>query len=283
MKAIPCHIAALVIVAIFSDAAYSQDPELPTDDDPTSELAEVNNILDPNLKIELKVEEPLPTTVAQETNLYVSVTNLSETTYEIHTTRLRLPTLWTRVMKLNVDSQGFTTLSGDVLPVPAGGRLLIQFHYAGANISDYAAVSDTLFMLPREVRIAGEVLVKETGSETKAVPYYFDTVVPLEPTILSPLVGGVVGSVLLALFLMVYEWVRPPDPTKVVSLAKHIGRAASLAVAGSVTSVVFHILVMRFNDPSIPINITIHDFFGGAVIGLFSYKLGEYFYTQFTK
>ena len=87
------------------------------------------------------------------------------------------------------------------------------------------------------------------------------------------------GSILLALFVGTYRYIRHIRSGSVLVLA---GELVILVLAGSVCAIITIILLYRFKDLALPVQITVNDFYGGVVVGLFTYKLGDWLFTQLT-
>jgi hypothetical protein len=146
------------------------------------------------------------------------------------------------------------------------------------QVSDYSAP-----FLPTNVRLLafapGDYQLQVVV--TYRIPLGADTdsaqLVPisLEPPLSSLFWGGPLGAVLLAAFVATYRWRQGErGPGKILS------EAAGTALAGAVCSAVALLLLYRLEGLELPIKISIRDFFGGIVVGLFSYKLGEIVYRQ---
>lgn len=99
----------------------------------------------------------------------------------------------------------------------------------------------------------------------------------LEPPMTSIMWGGIIGVILLSLFVGIYRFRRAKPDRSFWEAAKE---ALILAAAGSVSAIITVILLFRFKDLDLPINITANDFFGGIVIGLFTYKIGDWLYDK---
>jgi len=101
--------------------------------------------------------------------------------------------------------------------------------------------------------------------------------VKIEPPMSSLIWGGILGSLLLAIFLGAYKFSRSTTPIKLKDILKE---SAKLFVAGSISAIIIVILLYRYKDFPLPINITINDFYGGIVLGLFTYSLGDLLYKK---
>jgi multisubunit Na+/H+ antiporter MnhB subunit len=90
--------------------------------------------------------------------------------------------------------------------------------------------------------------------------------------------GGVLGSLLLALFLGTYRYLRRKGERK---LWQEVREAFILFLAGSICAIIAILLLYRFKELPLPINVNVNDFYGAIVIGLFTYKLGDWLFEQF--
>jgi hypothetical protein len=64
------------------------------------------------------------------------------------------------------------------------------------------------------------------------------------------------------------------------NLSKVIQETLTLAAAGGITAAIVIILLQRVKGLQLPLNLTVTDFYGGFVLGLFSYKIGDWLYIQ---
>ena len=53
-----------------------------------------------------------------------------------------------------------------------------------------------------------------------------------------------------------------------------------ISVAGATSASIALLLLQRLKGLELPINLTITDFYGGVVIGLFSYKIGDWLHKE---
>jgi hypothetical protein len=102
--------------------------------------------------------------------------------------------------------------------------------------------------------------------------------VSFEPPLGVLVWGGVAGAVLLAAFVCTYRYLRQ-TPRADGGLV--IRQALALALGGAVSAAIALVLLERLKGVELPVNLTVKDFYGGIVIGLFSYKIGDWLYTQF--
>lgn len=95
------------------------------------------------------------------------------------------------------------------------------------------------------------------------------TVVTLPPAY-SVHIGGVIGSCLLAAFAF---FTAKGLSNANSESAKSIRFYLSMSSSGAITAVVFILIASRLEDVSLPMNVSINDFWGGVIVGLFSYKI----------
>lgn len=104
--------------------------------------------------------------------------------------------------------------------------------------------------------------------------------VRLEAPLAALIWGGWIGSALLAAFIGTYRGIRKAPSTP---LRRAVTEAIGLALAGGVCATVTIILLQRIKASDLPVTVEITDFYGGVVLGLFSYKLGDWLYSQLFK
>jgi hypothetical protein len=103
--------------------------------------------------------------------------------------------------------------------------------------------------------------------------------IKLEPPFSSIIWGSVLGSFLLALFITLYK--RKQDSSN-FPLKEALSQIFWISSTGIVSGIIIIFLLVRFKDLDLPMTVTVNDFFGGMVIGLFTYKLGAWLYTKLT-
>jgi hypothetical protein len=103
------------------------------------------------------------------------------------------------------------------------------------------------------------------------------TKIELTPPLNSIITGGILGAVLLALFVGAYRFRRYVDSYTVTAVAKEI---IILAFAGAITATIAIVLLQRLKGVTLPITLVVADFYGGVVIGLFSYSIGDWLYKE---
>jgi hypothetical protein len=99
--------------------------------------------------------------------------------------------------------------------------------------------------------------------------------VKLEPPVNSILWGSILGSVLLALYIALYKRTKEMLSWKIT-----LSRFVSVSLTGIVSGIIIIFLLFRFKNLDLPVTIAVTDFFGGLVLGLFTYKLGDWLYSK---
>jgi hypothetical protein len=138
--------------------------------------------------------------------------------------------------------------------------------------------TETLIFPPGSYPIKTEVVLKESGSD-EFQSIYATTLISLEPPLNAILRGGIIGALLLALFIPTYKALRSKSKTKKIEMSL-FSRSLILFIAGSVVATIAILLIHRFDNLSIPITIEVNDFLGGIIVGLFSYSIGNKLYEQ---
>ncbi len=103
--------------------------------------------------------------------------------------------------------------------------------------------------------------------------------ITLQPPLSSLIWGGVLGAVLLAVFVSVYRFLRQ-SPQGHKDLWNAMKGAVGISAGGAVSAIIALLLLQRLKGLELPINLTVTDFYGGLVVGLFSYKIGDWLYKE---
>jgi hypothetical protein len=100
--------------------------------------------------------------------------------------------------------------------------------------------------------------------------------IKLEPPLIALMWGGAIGAMLLALFRFANRWHNDPVSRSRKAFYENLG----LGLAGCVTAVIALFLLFRLQGLQLPISVTVTDFFGGIIVGLFSFKLGDFIFEK---
>lgn len=144
--------------------------------------------------------------------------------------------------------------------------------------------SETLFFVPGTYRLRAEVVLKESGNEKGVRSLYANAEVTLEPPLNAVLRGGVIGALLLALFVPAYRILYKRHTAGAQGMTAFrfaFGQFIVYFLSGSVVSITAILLIHRIGSANLPISITVNDYLGGIIVGLFSYVIGNALYNQF--
>lgn len=107
-----------------------------------------------------------------------------------------------------------------------------------------------------------------------------DVVVSLRPPLSSIVIGACLGAALLSVFLLVMGLWNSGSRIGGGSIATLLGRFFGVLSIGSVSAVIFVALTFRLKSDTLPIAVTVNDFYGGVVVGLFTFKISSWLYAQ---
>ena len=223
--------------------------------------------------------------------VYVTLTNLNPHSYDIQRVQLMIPQSMKSIrgdLCLNLivgcdreDSD--STDPGKFQPLSAHSQRFYQVPIRRVHQSFFSWLLNqhTFLFLPGTytIRCVVEYKAKETyGSIQEEIP------IDLEPPLGSLLRGGIVGSLLLAIFLPIYRFSRhePPAPWQPENPMLRMPLTfIQISISGSVVSVIAILLLQRLGDLDLPVTIDVKDWIGGVIIGLFSYQIGDTLYGRF--
>lgn len=210
-------------------------------------------------------------------DVYVQITNLTDTDVYIKKIEVLMPG---EFVSVRADSK-WTNPSSELTDqhLKPGYQRLVPFSISHHPVSLFSSLFNRrlLAFVPAvyDLRVVVTYQVPpEPASQATEV-----TKITLEPALSSLIWGGVLGAILLAVFVSVYRYVRP-FPQNQPSVRKSIKEAVVIASGGAISAVIALLLLQRLKGLELPVNITITDFYGGLVLGLFSYKIGDWLYGQ---
>ena len=146
--------------------------------------------------------------------------------------------------------------------------------------------SETLLFVPGKYRLRTVVVLKESGNDKGMRNLYSVSDIVLEPPLSAALRGGVIGAMLLALFVPAYRTLRKRKDKMQVGNSEStniVGQFFIYLISGSVVSVTAILFIYRMGSANLPISITVNDYLGGVIVGLFSYVFGDALYNKFFK
>ena len=124
------------------------------------------------------------------------------------------------------------------------------------------------YLLAADLRLAVEIGVMSSGTQ-RAFP-----TVQIKAAEYSVFVGGVFGAMLLALFVLVERLLKQPDVRE--KWGRNLLLTILLGLRGGVMATIALLLGQTTQGGSAPVSLTVVDFSGGILIGLFSYPLASW-------
>jgi len=209
-------------------------------------------------------------------DIYVQVTNLTQSDIFVKNVRVLMPGEFAAARA----NQGLEDTTSDLSDqqLKPGYQRLVPFTISSQRMNWLTPVWNRrlLTFVPAEydvsVRVTYNVPPERPDSQAIATAKII-----LEPPLSSVLWGGVAGATLLALFVGVYDFSRQGPSRKFWNA---LGKAVTISAAGSVSAAIAIILLQRLKGLELPINLTVTDFYGGVVVGLFSYKIGDWLHKE---
>jgi hypothetical protein len=108
--------------------------------------------------------------------------------------------------------------------------------------------------------------------------------ISFKPPLSSLLVGGIIGAMLLAIFMMIFKARKHRvNRDTIKRVPSGLFRLLILFFFGSIVSVITILLIQRLSDFKLPISLKVEDYLGGIIIGMLSLKLGDSLYELFVK
>ncbi len=103
--------------------------------------------------------------------------------------------------------------------------------------------------------------------------------VDMKPPLFVIVLGACLGAAMLSLFLFSMAlW--NSDKITVRSFFQYIIRSFAVFLIGAITAAIFVLLTFRLKSDTLPLSVTVNDFYGGIVIGLFTFKIASWLYAQ---
>ncbi len=211
----------------------------------------------------------------------ITLTNLTNKAYDVQSVTVHLPQGMAAIRPTFSES-----IQNVLHSIGGKDERIYSFGVPRVTMPLWAALvnSDTLLFVPGKYRLRAEIVLKESGNDKGIRSLYASTEVVLEPPLSAALRGGVVGALLLALFVPAYRLLHSrrqgeaPDKPIIRNLA---GQFLIYSVSGSVVSITTILFIHRMGSADLPISISVNDYLGGIIIGLFSYVFGDALYKRF--
>ncbi len=176
---------------------------------------------------------------------------------------------------------------GGPIDLPVGRQAF--FHLDVPRVKDYFTAEQIFFrrdvytfqIYHRYADAAGPRITREERS------------LEFRPPLISPLAGVLVGTLLVGLFIAIrqavtrfsdvrtsgtFHWAALPGT--VVAYAWTVLR---ITTSGLISGLVLVIVLNQTDAQQLPVTVSINDFWGGAFLGLMSYKLSDWLYEKFFK
>jgi hypothetical protein len=211
----------------------------------------------------------------------IILTNLTNKAYDIQSVTVHLPE------GLFAIRPGFSkSVGGQLHEIGGKDERIYSFGIPRVTMSFWGSIfsSETLLFVPGRYRLRAEIVLKESGNDKGIRSLYASTEVTLEPPLSAALRGGIVGALLLALFVPAYRTLHVPgkgEGNTQGSLANLVGQFFIYSISGSVVAVTTILFIYRMGSANLPISISVNDYLGGIIIGLFSYVFGDALYKKF--
>lgn len=203
-------------------------------------------------------------------DIYVEIVNLTEKNVIVEDVEIILPAE-VRAIRGNEDLSPKLSSNRQLNP---GNGIQVPLRIPDHPTSLYEPLSNhrLLFFFPGDY----EVWARVRYSIPPATPTDVLEIVTiqLKPPLSSLLWGGALGALLSSGFIVLYGGLR----NTIVSIKKCVQQIVLLFVMGALVSLIALLLIYRIQDLQLPVAVSINDFYGSVVLGLFSAKAGEWLY-----
>lgn len=211
----------------------------------------------------------------------IILTNLTNKTYDVQSVKVFLPE-----GLASIRPKFKNKINKELHAINAEDERIYSFGIPRVEMPLWQSIWDlnTLLFVPGTYRLRAEVILKKSGQDTGTRSLYASTELNLEPPLLSALRGGIIGALLLALFVPAYRALQQMTSQTVGILARESAKQFIIYVlSGSVVSIIAILIIHRVGSANLPISISVNDYLGGILVGLFSYVIGNSLYNQFFK
>ena len=163
--------------------------------------------------------------------------------------------------------------------IPAGAEEIILCEFQSSviltNALDLGALASnwsTLTFKPGKYQIHAIARLRQVDQDGENMGDYITSSiveVDLHPSIWQVVLGVLLGAFLLAAFRIISG--HHPKPSRKPTLFHGILQGAGLTFSGWIAGSMLVFMTFRMSDVGFPIAISVSDFYGGVVVGLFSY------------
>jgi len=217
--------------------------------------------------------------VTSDFDIDIKLTNLTDKAIDVKEVKVLLPEVIASTRGSQLEK--FRT---DLHTVSRGNEKIYRLHIPVYHKTLLAALLDpvTLFFVPGTYILRSEAVFTESGGKGSQ-SIYAQQDLSLEAPLSALLRGGVLGALLLALFVPAYRALKSLHSGERMSAT--IGglffQGLLFLLSGSVVSITAILLLQRIGNLELPITLDVNDYLGGVVIGLFSYPVGNALYDRF--
>lgn len=158
----------------------------------------------------------------------------------------------------------------------AGSIRVFRGTFPAYERSATAAVFDssTFLFVPGDFPVRAQVKVSLADQQTVTDYPWAKATVHLQAPLSASLRGGLLGAILLALFVPAYELLQLRD--RLDNKLRHpLRQFFVFALSGCVVATAGILVIYRLGSSDFPITIQITDWLGGLIVGLFSYPIGK--------
>ncbi|MGH7596174.1 MAG: hypothetical protein ACREOI_07470 [bacterium] len=216
------------------------------------------------------------TSIIAALDIDVVLTNLQSKAFDIDSVVVFLPERMKAIRPM-LNAKLIETVES----LPPGSQRTYRLSIPSVEIpwQKYFYETETLLMAPGDYVVKGLVKYHASG-ETARHSMEQTASITLAPPFSAVVRGGILGALFLAIFVPAYRKLRAAKTGKPTLTEKPMAQAMTFFLAGSVVSTITILLLQRLGSLDLPIMITVKDYLGGLVIGLFSYKIGDALYGQ---
>lgn len=203
--------------------------------------------------------------------LHVRILNLTENDISLEQVTVYPPVELLATRALTTWKAGTVTVQNALLNAGYERDFFFTFPPDGAPLWVAAWRGQRLTFVPSDYELRVSVGFQIPGSRG-ASQVDQTTTLQLEPPISSLIAGGIAGALLLAAFMVIVQYK--------LTLGESILKAIYIGSSGVVCSIIAVVLLERLRGVNLPVQVTVTDFYGAMVIGLFSAKIGEWLVKQ---
>lgn len=151
----------------------------------------------------------------------------------------------------------------------------------------------TFLFVPGDFPVRAQVKMHRSDKENVTEYPTAKTVIHLQAPLSASLRGGLLGAILLALFVPAFDFLQKLQNIKKLQSIREtiwglltylLGQTFNIlffALSGCVVATAGILVIFRLGSSDFPITIQITDWLGGLIVGLFSYTIGKKLHSMF--